>query len=1377
MSDTDGPGPTDRGALPLPHTERWQPLRLGLVDLFLYDDEQFWFHDGRLLLRGNNGTGKSKVLALTLPYLLDGSSAARRVEPDADPKKRMEWNLLLGGHHASPERTGYTWVEFGRRDRDGTEYFTTLGIGLKAATGRGIVKTWFFVTSRRIGDLRLVDDQRTVLTQERLRDELAGVGQVFGRGEAGRYRRAVDEALFRLGEERYGALVDLLIQLRQPQLSKRPDEAALSNALTEALGPLDQAVVADVAESFRSLEEERDGIAQAKETLQSAEDFLRHYRAYAQVAARRHTTEVRTANSAYEHAGRQLREAEEELVSATAEVDRLVAAKAQAERRRTVLQGQDTVLRTSPEMRDAKRLTQAAEAATDAEGRAADAVAEAGRAEERLTQETADATAAVARHGDAAGAASQAEREAALRAVAAGLAADHASHLTDVTAAERAVSRRREQVGHVQRLGVAAARAEQAAANQRTALDRAEAEATVRAEAARTVGDVVETRVTTHRDEIDTFLSSLSVLALADRDDLVAATEGWARSQDGDAPARLAVDAAAAAARSRLGAERAAHEHARRQQEAELAAVRNEIAILEGGRDPEPPAVPGRDAAARDLARDTGAPLWRVIDFAAGLAEPERAGIEAALQSSGLLDAWLFADGTVTAAGEVVLGPAGPDAGPSSSLAAALVAAVGPDESVPDSAVTAVLRRIGLGEDSGAALWLAADGCWGAGPARGQWHKERAEYVGAGAREAHRREILAELRERAAALDAARDAIRQQLADLDRQADRVDAEQRGYPSGSERDLVRAHADLAAAVRERDRAQRDVEAARQQWEASDAVAREAAEEVAASAEELDLPTGATELAAVLTAIADYDKALLQVRHTIRARDEAAAARDLAVARAAGATAEAERRRTERDGAQTKAAHLRAVAEELRASVGATVAELQQRLEGIAAALVAADADIVARGQEHIAAVAGHARAETRLSELTERREERAAARVQTITALHGFVATGLLRVALPEVETPDPGPAAEWSVNAGVGLARVVEQHLDGVDESADAWGRVQDRVSRASTDLTSQMSRHGHTAFIEQHGSVLVARVRYLNDEVDIDRLAARLANDLADRQRLLTAREQEILENHLVNEVAGHLHELLLTAEQQIDQMNAELAARKTSTGMQLRMRWRQRPDGPAGLTEVRRLMTRSDATWTAEDRAAIGRFLQAQIAVVREADPTGSWAEHLEQALDYRQWHGFVVERWQNGQWRSASGPASGGEKVLAVSVPLFAAAAAHYNTAGRHAPRLILLDEAFAGVDDDSRAKSLGLLATFDLDVVMTSEREWGCYPQVPGLSIAQLSRVEGIEAIGVTRWRWDGQRRERLAEVAAEARASKVSQADDRVEVAGQEGLGF
>ncbi|MDN5854620.1 MAG: TIGR02680 family protein, partial [Actinomycetia bacterium] len=416
-------------ALPHPTTERWQPLRLGLVDLFYYDDEQFWFHDGRLLLRGNNGTGKSKVLALTLPFVLDGSIAPRRVEPDADPKKRMDWNLLLGGAHTSSERIGYAWVEFGRVDDDGVENFTTLGIGLKAAAGRGIVKTWYFTSARRIGDLRLVDANRIVLTQERLRDELdeTGSGKVYTTQEA--YRRAVDELLFRLGD-RYAALIDLLIQLRQPQLSKKPDEKALSAALTEALTPLDQAVVADVAESFRSLEEERIGIADAKDTLKAAETFLGHYRAYARVATRRHTTSVRLANSTYEQAGRALREALDQLSDAAGEVDRASDEREQAKQRRSVLEGEKQALQESPEMRDATRLDDAERAAADAERRTDEAGGETVRARDVAEREASRKADADNRYDAAAAEAQRHGQKAAALARPVGLAAEHAAIAT-----------------------------------------------------------------------------------------------------------------------------------------------------------------------------------------------------------------------------------------------------------------------------------------------------------------------------------------------------------------------------------------------------------------------------------------------------------------------------------------------------------------------------------------------------------------------------------------------------------------------------------------------------------------------------------------------------------------------------------------------------------------------------------------------------------------------------------------------------------------------------------------------------------------------------------------------------------------------------------
>jgi hypothetical protein len=43
------------------------------------------------------------------------------------------------------------------------------------------------------------------------------------------------------------------------------------------------------------------------------------------------------------------------------------------------------------------------------------------------------------------------------------------------------------------------------------------------------------------------------------------------------------------------------------------------------------------------------------------------------------------------------------------------------------------------------------------------------------------------------------------------------------------------------------------------------------------------------------------------------------------------------------------------------------------------------------------------------------------------------------------------------------------------------------------------------------------------------------------------------------------------------------------------------------------------------------------------------------------------------------------------------------------------------------------------------MMTSEREWGCYQTLPGIAIYQLSTRPDIDAIGLTRWVWNGRQR--------------------------------
>ncbi len=201
----------------------------------------------------------------------------------------------------------------------------------------------------------------------------------------------------------------------------------------------------------------------------------------------------------------------------------------------------------------------------------------------------------------------------------------------------------------------------------------------------------------------------------------------------------------------------------------------------------------------------------------------------------------------------------------------------------------------------------------------------------------------------------------------------------------------------------------------------------------------------------------------------------------------------------------------------------------------------------------------------------------------------------------------------------------------------------------------------------------------------------------------------------------------------------------------MALRFQWLPLEEGPDGLAEARERLLRPSYAWSPEDRDALGRFLQARIHAVREEMPGATWQEQLAQALDYRSWHQFAIQRRQDGRWtrmtRRTHGTSSGGEKAVSLTLPLFAAAAAHYH-GSPEAPRLIMLDEAFVGIDSDMRRNCMGLLAAFDLDVMMTSEREWGCYDTVPGLSICQLAADPGSDCVATTCYVWNGRTRVRV-----------------------------
>lgn len=1353
--------------LPRPARPRWQPLRSGLLNLYRYDCEEFWFEQGRMLLRGNNGTGKSRVLALQLPFLLDGEVASHRLEPDGDPAKRIEWNLLMGKHR---DRLGYTWLEFGRADSTGEEQYLTIGCALHAVEGRGAPNRWFFVTTQRIGpDLSLVAPGGHALTREQLIDRVGAHGDVFTTAAA--YRAAVNAALFRLTEHQYSALVGLLIQLRKPQLSRQLDEKALSTALGEALRPMPAAVIADVAEAFRSLESDRAILDAFMGARSAAEQFLVEYRRYAQIIARRLAIAVRNAHSAYERTMRKLRDAQAEREAAVSEHEAAQGTIAQLEKEEVAAAAEVQTLRESPQMKSANELDAArriaeareAEAKRDVEGHE-------NARKQRIVLEKEQAKASERAH-DGRGELEEQMRRARQSAEAAGLEQGHeelAASLTDsdigphlgrdsgdrVNAAKqrlaRLVDRMQTSSSHIRKHN-------ETVGKMQVAYEQAQKTHSSRTKQLEDAAEAHRAAIERHEAESKALVSafrhwqgSLTELTISDSDRIADALTDWCQRVEGRSPVATAVSVASDVAARAIASLRADAQQRAKMADERIADLVSEREQLLLGRHRPPPTPYTRDPVTRE--ERPGAPLWRLCDFGEQVAAHERAGFEAALESSGLLDAWVLPDGTVLSAAEhdtVIITESATPRPDGQRATQVLHPAVDRADlraaSIGDDVIDRVLARIGIGAGNGD-VWIDSDGAWRVGPLSGRWAKGTAEHIGESAREAARRARLADLAVEIDEVERERTAVEGELALLvDREGVARSEVERVPDEGTLRDAL---VSVGISERHATALRGDVAELEAQTIECHRVLTEHTKERDQAAIDLGLVSWVDRLS-------EFDQALTEYR--VAAGDLFAAAMRYAELQEVADAArqrletgvEAERAAlTRMTDSGNAAAEARAIYATMHASVGAAATEILSRLARAERASKQVRDDLLqarnAEGDLRTRVVA----AERDISAHTETLTRDTADRQTAISRLEAFATTRLLALCDASLGDIELGG---WSATRAVDIARRIDGVLSAIRSDDTAWDNSQRHIHLHLQTLTNALQPHGYDPAAESEGEVLVVTAAFRGQRCTIGELRAGLDDEIVSRQALLDAREREILENHLVGEVAQHLHELLREGMSWVDNMNRELSDRPTSTGMTLRFRWEAAEDGPQEFEDIRRRLLRAGATWSPDERRAVGAFLQHRIQIMRSQNDGGSWLEHLSTALDYRTWHRFAVERQQDGQWkrltRRTHGTGSSGEKAIALTIPQFAAAAAHYRSADATAPRLILLDEVFVGIDNDMRSKCMALLAVFDLDFIMTSEREWACYATLPGVAIYQLATRPGVDAVGLTRWVWNGHQRVR------------------------------
>ena len=264
--------------------ERWRMNKLGFVNFWLYDWEEFPFSEGRLLLRGENGAGKSVTTQSFIPFMLDGDLHPYRLDSFGSKDRKMSYYLL---GEEKEESTGYLYLEFIKPEPG---LYRTLVVGLRARRSSSAVEFWGFCLSdgRRIGsgpeDFALFEtkgSQHISLTRQEVHNRFGDGENWVERGSD--YKQMVNRMLFGFAEmEQYDRMLRLLIQLRKPKLSKDFSPRLVQMILNDSLQPLSEEDIAPMVNSMEKMDTIQHRLEALGQSLQEARQLRNEYTRYNQ---------------------------------------------------------------------------------------------------------------------------------------------------------------------------------------------------------------------------------------------------------------------------------------------------------------------------------------------------------------------------------------------------------------------------------------------------------------------------------------------------------------------------------------------------------------------------------------------------------------------------------------------------------------------------------------------------------------------------------------------------------------------------------------------------------------------------------------------------------------------------------------------------------------------------------------------------------------------------------------------------------------------------------------------------------------------------------------------------------------------------------------
>lgn len=1365
---------------------QWQLHRAGLFNFWYYDEEEFNFSNGKLLLRGSNGSGKSVTMQSFIPVLLDGRKSPDRLDPFGSRARKME-DYLLGEKEVvdRDERTGYLYLEY---KREGTEQYVTTGMGLRAKR-HSPLEFWGFVITdnRRIGkDFPLYkteysveegQDQKIPLTRRELENRLEVGGKVVRTQKE--YMELVNKHVFGFESiEAYEELIKLLIQLRSPKLSKDFKPTVIYGILNESLPSLSDEELRPLSDTIENMDQTKQQLDQLTRDHRSLNRLAKQYDTYNQYVLAEKAEGYLKAEQRREKLNKQgennrkdIRKNEQLLQTYNEDFSKLQREQEVLKEEEEKLKEHD-VFRAQGERKKVQALLRDSQDNLKKKQEALDKK----KSQERTIRRD---------HSETEEKLLQAEKNILLFLEELDFAAEDTQfphHTVSTSEFQRHYKTKfdfilwkkqaEEYAQHLDRIL-------KVFREQRRVKERYD-------QAERELGEAHKELDMKRREEL-----KWAQWVEEEKGKLLEAFHQWRKgnrelslTENGiqlvsqhitrlydPIPFEKVKEPVVQAYQlhyEQLKGESISLGHGIKQIDKEIQEKVNELNEWKRKKDPEPNRHPDTLSTRKKLEEEhiPHLPLYSAVEFHEHVPPHVRERLEAAITNMGLLDALLIsAKHQKNVQSDRVISP-----NPQMfvhTLADYLYPTPVDGVNVTAEEIDNALRSILIDENGEGGTSISEDGSYQIGLLQGHAPQEKtSKYIGKEARKKHRQEVIVQLEAELVFLQKEHDELKEKLRVAESRIEDLKEELAQFPTEQE---------VSDAFYQLEMTRRDVLALDKEVSQKNTRLKQIASELQQVKSQLRQLTEEQSLAAseeayeqALNVMYQYQRQLSDMQVEWNNYHNYQGNLTQLQDRLEGITLDVDELKGECNRLSSEVSKCTFQLEQIEhrlKELGAEeiqekIEQILQRLREIPEALLQ-----LTREQEKV----GHEI--TSLQQEVERTGQELQFVISHCKIGHDVFVDDLKLQLVPTIleknmflEKNTLEQAEQVKAQFGELLHRFDREKLN--SNLKDAFFKeqailVEYRLTQDHILELDQLPDAGDVEILQimnEHVKQISRRIHvvmeYEGKRVSPYYVLEKIEKDITLQQSILNERDRELYEEIILNSVGRIIRTRINRAEEWVKKINQLMEERDTSSGLTFSIRWKPKTADMEDEMDTRDLvdLLRADARiLREEDIQRVTQHFRSKINRAKENLEESGFGETLHQAikeiLDYRQWFAFTLYYKREGEQKkeltnNVFFTFSGGEKAMAMYIPLFSAAYSRYSEANDDAPYIISLDEAFAGVDENNIRDMFDLVEKLGFNYIMNSQAVWGDYDTVSSLAICELVRPKNAPYVTVIRYHWDG-----------------------------------